>query len=70
ACWSIKETLFKWYGNGEVDFQEHLNIQQIVLNGNEGKAHCVFNKDISLSITVDFLFFNGNCLSWLATLPL
>jgi phosphopantetheinyl transferase len=69
ACWSIKETLFKWYGAGEVDFQEHLNIQQIVLNGNEGKALCIFNKNASISISVDFLFFNGNCLSWLATLP-
>src|SRR5674476_25323 len=28
AAWSIKESLFKWYGGGQVDFKEHLHIDQ------------------------------------------
>ncbi len=64
AAWSIKESLFKWYGNGKIDFKEHLHIEQIILNDNEGIAHCKFLKDGDLALKVHFLFFNGNCISW------
>ena len=36
AAWSIKESLYKWYGDGEVDFKEHLHIDEIILTDNAG----------------------------------
>jgi phosphopantetheinyl transferase len=64
ACWSIKEALFKWKGSGEIDFKKHLRIERIELKDNEGKAYCRFLKDDDIELTVSFLFFNDNCLSW------
>ncbi|HEX2847008.1 MAG TPA: 4'-phosphopantetheinyl transferase superfamily protein [Chitinophagaceae bacterium] len=28
AFWSAKEAVFKWYGEGKVDFKEHIQLQQ------------------------------------------
>ncbi len=67
AAWSIKETLFKWQGSSEVDFKKHLVIDKININDNEGIAHCKIVKDVSIDLTVHFLFFNNNCLSWVVT---
>ncbi len=64
AAWSIKESLFKWYGNGEVNFKEHLRIDTLAINGNMGLAHCRFLKGDELALPVHVLFFNGNCISW------
>jgi phosphopantetheinyl transferase len=64
TAWSIKESLFKWYGDSEVDFIKHLRIEKIVLNENEGVAHCKFLKKDTIDLQVHFLIFNGNCVSW------
>ncbi|MEO6721976.1 MAG: 4'-phosphopantetheinyl transferase superfamily protein [Ferruginibacter sp.] len=64
AAWSIKESLYKWYGNGEVNFKEHLHIEKLVTDANEGIAYCRFLKDANIPLQVHFLFFNENCLSW------
>jgi phosphopantetheinyl transferase len=31
VLWSAKEALFKWWGNGEIDFREHLQINSFEL---------------------------------------
>jgi len=64
AAWSIKESLFKWYGNGEVNFKEHLHIDKIILKNNVGIAFCKFLKDTEIPLQVHFLFFNENCIAW------
>ncbi|MES2849505.1 MAG: 4'-phosphopantetheinyl transferase superfamily protein [Bacteroidota bacterium] len=64
AAWSIKESLFKWYGDGEVDFIDHLHIQKIETGGNEGAAYCKVLKSTQTDLKVNFLLFNNNCLSW------
>lgn len=64
AAWSIKESLFKWYGNGEVDFIEHLHIERIVFNGDSGIAYCKFLKGETTFLQVHFSFFDQNCISW------
>lgn len=66
-AWSVKETLFKWYGAGNIDFREHLHIEECQLKDNEFIAHCSFRKDQPIELRVHGLFFNGNCLTWLAT---
>ena len=64
ACWSIKEALFKWQGTGEMDFRQHLRIEQLMIKDNEGRASCRILKDGDIPLTVQLLFFNGVWLSW------
>ena len=64
AAWSIKESLYKWYGDGEVDFIEHLHIEKIILDDNTGLAHCTIVKKQPVRLLVHFLFFNNNAVSW------
>ena len=64
AAWGIKESLFKWYGNKEVDFKQHLKIEKIVSDTSEGIAQCLFLKNTRIQLNVHFLFFNSNCLCW------
>jgi phosphopantetheine--protein transferase-like protein len=64
TAWSIKESLYKWFGDGQVEFDEHLLIQKIDIGENEGNATCKFLKETSIDLKVHFLFFNNNCLSW------
>jgi phosphopantetheinyl transferase len=64
ATWSIKESLYKWYGDGEVDFIEHLHIKDIVLNDNVGTARCEVVKNQPVNLLVQFIFFNNNAVSW------
>ncbi len=64
AAWGIKESLFKWHGDGEVDFIEHLHINNIQFHNGEGVARCSIQKESEIHLQVHFLLFNTNCLSW------
>jgi phosphopantetheinyl transferase len=69
CAWGIKESLYKWFGVGEVDFIEHLQINQLNLNGNTGTALCKILKAGQVNLLVHFLFLNGNCISWVVSHP-
>jgi phosphopantetheinyl transferase len=64
TAWSIKETLFKWYGDGELDFIDHLQIDAFNITGNTGKAHCKILKNAQIDLTVHFFYLNNNCIAW------
>lgn len=64
AAWSIKEALFKWHGSEEVDFKNHLLIDNIQMTDNEGIANCRIMKSGEVQLLVHILFFNKNCISW------
>lgn len=64
AAWSIKESLYKWYGDGEISFKKHLLIEKLVITENVGVAHCRFLKNSDKHLNVHFLFFNDHCISW------
>ena len=66
-AWSIKETIFKWYGDGNVDFKKHIHINKCSLDDNQFIANCSFLKNNPVPLKVHGIFFNGNCLTWLAT---
>jgi phosphopantetheinyl transferase len=66
-CWSIKETMFKWYGLGGVDFKEHLHINKIKVKSNEFVADCIFLKNDEKELKVYGLAFNDNILTWVVT---
>lgn len=61
--WSAKESLFKWYGKGQVDFKKHLLI--------ELKDHQLFGHiqkdDCMVQIAIHYHFFANYVITW--TLP-
>lgn len=70
--WSAKEAVFKWYGNGEVDFSEHIRIvppeTAVGVPGN-GILTGSFQKENPFVLTLPFVNFNEICLVWVMTLP-
>ncbi|HEX4956949.1 MAG TPA: 4'-phosphopantetheinyl transferase superfamily protein [Lacibacter sp.] len=62
--WSAKEAMFKWYGDGGVDFRKHMQIQHVSGTEEEGKLQCIFNKRESIPLPVHYRFFNELILSW------
>ena len=56
--WSCKETVFKWYGLGEVDFKDHIVIKSInSLEGNGYETIISFEKDTTLYLNLISVFF-------------
>ncbi len=62
--WSVKEAVYKWYGNGEVDFKKHINITQNNIDLNAGRVSCEFLKDELVFLNVTYIFFGEMCLAW------
>lgn len=66
-AWSIKETLFKWYASGNLDFKEHMHILYCSQKDGLYTAECSFRKEEIIHLKVHGLFLNGNCVTWLHT---
>lgn len=64
-CWSVKESVFKWWGRGEVDFKKDIIIQSVTGLPEQGMVLCLFKHAYELQ--VHYLFFNGNFLTWVLT---
>lgn len=62
--WSVKEAVYKWYGNGEIDFKKHINITQANIHSNSGIVLCEFLKKEIILLTINYIFFNEMCLAW------
>lgn len=60
--WSVKESVFKWWGNGLVDFKNDIVIRSIAGDAGQGTVHCIFKNEYELD--VHYLFFNNNFLTW------
>jgi 4'-phosphopantetheinyl transferase EntD len=63
--WSVKETVFKWWGNGVVDFKDDIVIRSIQGRPGQGMVQCIFKNEFTLD--VQYLFFNDNFLTWVIT---
>jgi 4'-phosphopantetheinyl transferase EntD len=61
--WSAKESVFKWYGDGGVDFSEHIRLRELV-QGDPGRINGVFLKQGNTDLTIWFKLFGTLCLSW------
>ena len=66
-AWSIKEAMFKWYGSGQVDFIEDMNISAINKTDSGYEAECVFKKEKNILLSLKNIFLGGNNLSWVIT---
>ncbi len=65
--WSSKESMFKWYGDGGIDFREHLQIENIEGSDEEGKLICSFRKHEPLPLTVHYRFLHDLVMSWVVS---
>ena len=59
--WSAKESVFKWYGDGGVDFRKHIQLQK----QNEGNEtiDCFFSKNKS-TLLIHYREFDHLVLAW------
>jgi len=64
-CWSAKESVFKWWGRGEVDFKKDIVLKSIAGLAEQGTVQCIFRNEFALNI--HYLFFNNNFLTWVLT---
>jgi phosphopantetheinyl transferase len=59
--WSCKESVFKWYGNGEVSFKEHIQLQK--LHEGTETIDCFFSKT-NQQLTIHYREFDHLVLAW------
>lgn len=59
--WSAKECVFKWYGNGGVDFRRNIQLQK--QNEATETIDCFFSKSGS-QLAIHYRQFNGLILAW------
>jgi len=65
AAWSIKETIFKWEGKGELDFKEHMQISSLEIKNLEtANTFCKLSKDDIVQLNVQVKFFSQMALAW------
>ena len=62
--WSSKEAVFKWFGEGKVDFRQHIQLSN-QQQGNE-TIDCFFVKT-NISLTIHYRQFNGLVLAWVVS---
>lgn len=65
--WSAKEALFKWFGEGAVDFRQHMQVESIHRNGDKGHLQCTFRKSGMIKISVPFQTFDSLVLAWVVS---
>lgn len=63
--WSAKESVFKWWGRGEVDFKKDIVLKKITGFPQQGMLQCIFKNEFALDI--HYLFFENNFLTWVLT---
>ena len=64
-AWAIKETVFKWYGKGGVDFKNHIQIAAIDFQQAQWRAKVIFSKEEKQQLTVNCFLFDNLCISYL-----
>jgi hypothetical protein len=59
--WSAKESVFKWYGNGGVDFRKQIQLKK--QDETNETIECFFSKD-NTGLTIDYRQFDHLVLAW------
>ncbi len=67
--WSAKEAIFKWYGLGQVDFRQHIQLGAPIVPGIDGwlELPFTFKKDQQTALTVKARLFEDVVLAWVVT---
>ena len=70
VLWSAKEAMFKWWGRGDIDFSEAMQIQSFELK-ESGVMHASFKKDnFKTALELNYKIINQMSLVWLITAPI
>lgn len=64
GLWSVKESLFKWIGEGGVDFKEHLRINKPEKHEGYFALDCEIERNIKTRLISELRFFDGICLAF------
>ncbi len=68
VLWSAKEAVFKWFGNGGVDFSEDILIQSLPdPKMDQGEIPSIFMKITPTHLKLHYQIFEGLCLVWVIT---
>ena len=59
--WSAKEAVFKWYGEGKVDFREHIQLTK--QHDGEEAIDCFFVKT-QTNLSIKYHYFDHLTLAW------
>jgi phosphopantetheinyl transferase len=62
--WSAKEAVFKWYGNGGVDFRKQIQLKK--LHEENETIDCFFSKDES-ELSIHYRQFEHLALAWVVS---
>lgn len=61
VCWSAKEAVFKWYGEGKVDFKQHIQLGS--LHKTPNAIDCFFEKN-NTRLQINYHQIDKLVLSW------
>jgi hypothetical protein len=59
--WSAKEAVFKWYGEGGIDFRDHIRL--LKQNAGTETLDCFFTKTAT-ALTLHYRYFDRLVLAW------
>lgn len=62
--WSAKESVFKWYGNGGVDFRKDIHLMKF--RTGSGTIDCHFTKN-NATLTIHYRRFDSLVLAWVVS---
>lgn len=62
--WSAKESIFKWYGNGGVDFRKHIQLRK--QHPGTETIDCLFAKN-NTALTIHYRQFEHLVLAWVVS---
>jgi 4'-phosphopantetheinyl transferase EntD len=67
--WSAKETIFKWYGEGQMDFRRHMQLNGAISFSDDESISLpfLFTKNEMCYFNVHAKIFGGLVLAWLHT---
>ena len=67
--WSAKEAIYKWYGDGGIDFSEHIQLLKFteINHKEEISLPFIFTKNKLISLSVNAKFFNDLVLAWVVS---
>jgi phosphopantetheinyl transferase len=63
--WSAKEAVFKWYGDGGVDFREHIHLQKKYED--QETIDCIFSKISNKYLSIYYHSFDHLVLAWVVS---
>lgn len=67
-AWSCKEAVFKWWGNGGVDFREHIQLRRLrEIHPNKSQVEAHFSLGEQKPLMIESMRFRDLCLSWVVS---